>query len=142
MHFLITGFGAFLGHELNPAGEVAKALGGGDVSSFVLNVSYKEVKQELPLLIKKTNPDFIVSFGLAASRPTLSLERYGYNEMNCSHPDVAGAIKLGEPISFGAKSRLETPLDLSALQTRLAEQGIVSDLSEDPGRYICNEIYY
>jgi pyroglutamyl-peptidase len=142
MHILVTGFGPFLGHEINPAGELAKALKGEGITTEVFTVSYDVILQDVPAAIKKAKPDFILSFGLASSREYISLEQYGYNEMNCTHPDVAGATKLGEPILKGSPKQLATPLNLHALKEALAKQGITSEISTDSGRYICNETYF
>jgi pyroglutamyl-peptidase len=142
MHILVTGFGPFLGHSINPAGELAQALNDSDLISRVFTVSYASILKEVPLAIKETKPDAILSFGLAASRKNLSLEKYGYNEMNCTHPDVSGQTILGEAILPNAPKQLATPFPVESIQEELAKEGIVAELSNDPGRYICNETYF
>jgi pyroglutamyl-peptidase len=142
MHILVTGFGPFLGHTINPAGELAKALASAEVTSRVFTVSYATILSEVPAAIKESKPDFILSFGLASSRKNISLERYGYNEMNCTHPDVSGKTLLGDPIIKGAEKQLATSLNLDSLKEKLAASSIIAEISEDPGRYICNETYY
>jgi pyroglutamyl-peptidase len=142
MKILVTGFKPFLSHSTNPAETVARALENRDIKALILPVTYEGTKKQLLSAIKKEKPDFILSFGLAASRDHVSLEKQAFNELNSSHPDASGHLALGEKILPSGKEQLETSLDLKSFQSNLIKEGHIVDLSLDPGRYCCNECYY
>jgi pyroglutamyl-peptidase len=139
---LITGFGTFLGHEVNPAEQVALALKKEHYSIAILPVSYAGAKSAFVKIPNLRSYDFILSLGLAAGRKYISLEQEAFNEMNAIHLDNDGIRKMGEAIIPGKEASLKTTVDVSAIHAILAEAGIPSEISSDPGRYICNEVYY
>jgi pyroglutamyl-peptidase len=65
-----------------------------------------------------------------------------YNEMNAIHPDNDGVRKMGEAIIAEGKAFLKSSINIMKIHDALREAGIFSDISTDPGRYICNEVYY
>jgi pyroglutamyl-peptidase len=142
MKILITGFQPFLTHSTNPAETVAKALASKDHKVLILPVTYEGTKKELLKVMKKEKPNFILSLGLAASREHVSLEKNAFNEMNSSHPDAAGHLAYGEKILPAGKEILSTSIDLESLKLNLIKTGKKIDISNDPGRYCCNECYY
>lgn len=142
MKILVTGFGSFLGHGENPAEKTAFSIQDEDTSVLILPVAYLSCEEVLSKAIQKERPNLILSFGLAASRETISLEKKAYNEMNSFHPDGEGIVKTGEPIVKNGKGSLSTSFDLEELRKHLLQKGIQSALSNDPGRYVCNEAYY
>jgi len=142
MKILITGFGSFLAHEVNPAEKVALELKKEHYPTVILPVSYAQAKTDFLKIPALRSYDFILSLGLASGRKYISLEQMAYNEMNASHPDNDGVCKMGEAIIAGGKAFLKTSVDLVKIHDALREAGIFSDISTDPGRYICNEVYY
>ena len=141
-NILITGFGAFLKHDANPAQEVALSLKKEGYDSVILPVSYEGAIAAFKAIKNIKQYDAILSFGLASSRHFISLETKAYNEMNAIHLDNDGERKMGETILEGKAKELKTSIDIAPIQKALKEKAIPSDLSEDPGRYICNEVYY
>lgn len=139
---LITGFGAFLSHGVNPAEQVALSLKKEHYDIAILPVSYQKAKQAFFAIPNLRSYDLILSLGLASSRRLISLERTAYNEMNALHLDNDGVRKLGEVIVPGQPASLTTSLNVPALHEALEKAGIPSEISSDPGRYICNEVYY
>lgn len=134
---LVTGFKPFGKNEVNPSMVLLDELGvSAGITTLLLDVSYSKAKKTLIEKIEDMHPDFILSFGLAAKRKCICLERFAYNEMSASRPDEDGIMKQGDPIIEGASMRLETVVDLSKF--RLPEV----EVSENPGRFICNEVYY
>lgn len=139
---LITGFGAFLKHHDNPAEKVALSFKNEGYDVTILPVSYAGAKTAFNHIKNLKQYDFILSLGLASSRKYISLEKNAYNEMNALHLDNDGVRKMGEAILPGAPKQLSTTLELVPFQEALAKKGITVDLSLDPGRYICNEVYF
>jgi pyroglutamyl-peptidase len=142
MKFLITGFGPFLRHDSNPSEALAKALAGPERTIVILPTSYKRCNDLLTKTIAQERPDFIISVGLAASRYCPTLEKYAFNEMNSIHSDVDGVVLEGDPVRVGGPARLETSVNLEALSDAMNKKKHLVSLSEDPGRYCCNEAYY
>jgi pyroglutamyl-peptidase len=141
-NILITGFGAFLKHDVNPAQEVALSLKKEGYDSVILPVSYEGAIAAFKAIKNIKQYDAILSFGLASSRHFISLETKAYNEMNAIHLDNEGVRKMGDPIVKGAPKELSSPFNVPNLKEYLAKEGIETELSSDPGRYICNEVYY
>src|SRR5574344_2997413 len=139
---LITGCGAFLKHETNPAEIVANSLKKEGYDTVILPVSYEGAKKAFSEIQNLKSYDAILSFGLASSRHFISLETKAYNEMNAIHLDNDGVRKMGEAIIKGAPKELSSPFNVPNLKEHLAKEGIETELSSDPGRYICNEVYY
>lgn len=139
---LITGFGAFLKHETNPAEIVANSLKKEGYDTVILPVSYEGAKKAFSEIQNLKSYDAILSFGLASSRRFISLESKAYNEMNAIHLDNDGVRKMGEEIVKGEEKERTTPIDVVTLKKRLEKLGIITEASTDPGRYICNEVYY
>jgi pyroglutamyl-peptidase len=139
---LITGFGAFLSHEVNPAEQVALSLKKEHYDSVILPVSYQKAKAAFASIPNLRSYDLILSLGLASSREFISLESVAYNEMNAIHLDNDGVRKMGEPILPGKPTSIKTTFDVLALHDALEKAGIPSEISSDSGRYICNEVYY
>ena len=121
-NILITGFGAFLSHETNPAEKVAWALEKENHETVILPVSYARAKETLTKTLAHRNFDVILSLGLAAGRDHLSLETQAYNEMNSAHFDNDRVRKLGETIVPDGKAVLKTPFAVSALQKALEKK--------------------
>ena len=142
MKILITGFGSFLGHEVNPAEKVALALKKEHYATAILPVSYAQAKTDFLKIRDLHSSDFILSLGLASSRKCISLEQMAYNEMNAIPLDNDGVRKMGEAIITGGKTFLKTSVDVVKIHDALLQAGISSNISTDPGRYICNEVYY
>lgn len=143
MKILVTGFKRYAKHIDNPSELLLPEIKDKDVVTCLLDVSYDNAKTEFLAAIKKEKPDFILSLGLSPYRQYPTLEEYAYNEMNSIQPDEDGHL-LNEPtliVKDGAKS-LKTALDLSSLQQSLAIQSIPVSVSIDPGRFVCNLVYY
>lgn len=112
------------------------------VSTIVLPVSYARSRSALREAIITCNPGLIVSLGLADKRKETTLERYAYNQMAAAKADEDGSLKHGETILKKAPYRLETPFPTDRLRSSLAEKGHRCRVSLDPGRFICNLVYF
>jgi pyroglutamyl-peptidase len=139
---LITGFTPFRNHPVNPSKLLAEVLAKEGFDTLILPVSYASAEAALLNRIALTKYDFILSFGLAASRGRISLEEKAFNEKNSPVQNNDGKIVLSQKIRPNGAKELTNPLPLGEWQRRLQEKEVASDLSSDPGRYVCNEIYY
>ena len=133
---LVTGFKPFLGNQVNPTESLSSSLGG-----EVLEVSYEAVDaflRERDL----SSFDLVLCLGLHAKSECPRLERFAYNEIGRTHPDVRGFIPPASEIEEGGEGKRMTDIDVDALSLRLREKGYGCQPGEDPGRYLCNYIYY
>ncbi len=141
MKILFTGFLPFSSFPENPSETLAKELGEAfDCPSLILPVSFEKAPKELSQKIEEEKPDFILSLGLSGRAKSLHLERYAYNQMKASIPDNDGKSMQGCPIYEDSPASFSTHLKLEKLIVRL--DGFPFTCSNDPGRYICNLVYF
>lgn len=82
-------------------------------------------------------PEFLIMFGQDVNATGIKIEQYAYNEVNSEKPDIFGITKSGD-ISSKSPHRLMSNLHLEKL-VNLIETAY---LSNDPGRYVCNYLYF
>ena len=136
MKLLLTGFKPFLDNKANPTESLAMSLGG-----IVLDVSYKAVDAFFENA-DLTNVGFLLCLGLNASSSRPHLERFAYNQKSQKHPDADGIIPSNPTIDEKAPGQRETALDIDGLFAELRAKDYDCAISEDPGRYLCNYIYF
>jgi pyroglutamyl-peptidase len=147
----VTGFGKFGGVDVNPTTELisklrlsgtTQDLGVIPIDPLVVDVgNCNRCLSELPLCCDR---DVIVHLGVNARAEKVNIERCAYNNMTFRIPDESGyqpdSICIEESISLD--SPLETDIDVDAVVNKLRGEGFPVDVSLDPGRFICNYIYY
>lgn len=136
----VTGFLPFGDNEQNPARDAAIHAVSLGVQGEVLPVVYETVDAFFDDAGEEKRRYLL--FGLAAKRKMVRLERFAYNETKDVLLDMEGK-KPPHPFVLGNGEKiLETSLDIASLQQTLLGHGVPCDLSEDPGRYLCNYAYY
>lgn len=91
--------------------------------------------------IDETCPEFVICLG-EAKRDAICLEHAGYNELHFSIPDNAGNMRQDQPIVPGAPLVYLTTLPLETMLVAMQATGAPVRVSDDPGRYLCNEVLY
>jgi len=138
MKTLIIGFKKYADHESNPSEDVIKSLKRKDVVGCVLDVSYAKVR-ELPAIIAKEKPDYIITMNLSPFRHEPAIEQYAYNVIQSPQPDEDGiVINSGVAIEEDAPHSLNSVLDIYSIQQFLSSRGASLAMSVDPGAWICN----
>ena len=133
MNLILTGFGPFPNHADNPSGQIASSLGG-----FTLKVAYDEVDAFLD-----AHPaDFYLCLGLNAKAKEPQIEIRAFNERSLDVPDVTGAKPKTAVLIPEEPESLTTSLEASMLYMSLICEGLPCGLSSDPGRYLCNYVYF
>ena len=136
---VVTGFGAFGSNSSNPTEKVVGVLEKReDIEAYVLPVVYDRCYSA----VRNADASVFLHLGLAASRAEITVERYAYNEKKASVPDNDGVVYSGDEIIPGSPSVLETPFDTERIAAVLNSSGIKASVSTDPGRYVCNCVYY
>ncbi len=147
---LVSGFGPFETHEINPSGEVARALAasppvGVRVCSALLPVSFArapEVWDELLAGLHGRGDRPVLYLGLGvAKRAGYRLERFAKPELKLvPRVDVDGraAREFTRP-----GPRLESGVDMLRLLAALRRRGVGdARISRTAGGYVCERIYH
>lgn len=146
---LLTGFEPFGGDHFNPSGTLARQLhgtcltNGALIQGLVLPVSGPAAWRKLSRAIRRLRPHWIIATGVS-SRPEISLESTAWNQADYPIPDNAGHQPRALPILSKAPARLDSAL-LSPHHlppTALPPGPLPIRHSTDPGRYVCNHLYY
>jgi pyroglutamyl-peptidase len=95
--------------------------------------------------IERCQPDVVVSFGQGTDE--IHLEETAYNLQDTSDapggvPDNRGFIALARPIAAQGEAQLASRLPLDAVAAALSAYGEPASLSDDPGRYVCNNVFF
>lgn len=142
MNILITGFDSFLDNKINPSKEVLRSISFEHTRILILPVSYCRAQKQLLQSIKQCNPDLILSFGLASTRKNITIETEAFNLMDAKCVDEDKILKTNEKIIENNTLSLKTLFPVQKLLDFLKNEGFAANLSSNPGRYVCNEIYF
>ncbi len=121
------------------------SLSGVSVMPLVLPVEFDSAANLLARAIASCNPDVIVGFG--QGRSIVDLERIAYNRKDSATfsggiPDNRGVVEEGSRILEGGEDELWTGLPVEVIRQRLDADGVSVAFSDDPGRYVCNNLFY
>jgi pyrrolidone-carboxylate peptidase len=144
---LWTGFEPFGDLEFNPSMTAARAAAEASGGRFdILSVTYRAVRQ---WHADPTAPrDWIwIHLGVGRSRDAVCVEQTAYNHVAEDQPDESGRTPHPRLVDVdGAPDALSTAFDPRALVDayRRENDGAVDDarLSDDPGRFVCNAMYF
>ncbi|TMW60837.1 hypothetical protein Poli38472_000879 [Pythium oligandrum] len=144
----LTGFGKFGDIVHNPTTFIVEevAQDANVTEALVLEVSADGSLDMLaPLRLKaeeRGRPCIFLHLGVAASAKQFRLERVGYNLADFRIPDERGWVAKEQIIDQDEKDALETALPLDDMLKTLQENTELVGISTDPGRYICNYVYF
>lgn len=160
--FHVTGFGKFLGVDDNPSGALVRKLVAAvshlecnfklaavplvaDVSTAGASDVLFQLRHEHERNESAAPAQHIwLHFGVAAGAPCYYLEQCAINDMSFRVPDEAGYQPRAVPIDptqpFGAVTY--TFLVVKEFVLSLRKKGYPVQASRDPGRFLCNWIYY
>lgn len=94
---------------------------------------------------ERCDPAVVVGFGQGRYR--VDLETTAYNTKDTSDvpggvPDNRGLVLDGEAIRADGEAELPSRLPIDAIYDELQMAGVNVGRSDDPGRYICNNLFY
>ena len=141
---LLSGFGPFVGYEVNPSIEAIRSLdgvvaGGMDIHVVELPVVWDESWDILLAGIEEVEPDVILATGVAGT----DAMRYELDAVNTEWgSDVEGNYAAGEEVVEGGPSSLETLLPVEEMAAAVDAAGLATTLSTDAGTYLCNHVFY
>lgn len=149
---LVTGFVPFPAGSRNVNSSAlavesydAAAVPEAGVMRLVLPVEFESAAGIVRDVVERCRPDVVVGFG--QGRWAVDLETTAYNRRDTSEvaggvPDNRGVIFDGAPIVPEAPAELATRLPVDVIETALVARGVDAGPSEDPGRYVCNDLFY
>ena len=146
---IITGFGKFSGVHENPTEKIVMSLKNegylAATNLTVIEVSSKAVEEYQELMKKSFSyPKLIIHLGVHPSLNSFALESCAYNNKTFRTPDQEGYQPGNECISFDQDfdDKTSTHLPLNEIADALSTQGFPVTISDDPGRFLCNYVYY
>lgn len=160
MRVLITGFEPFGGATSNPSGDIVRRLlvahrrrrlaAGLALHGLVLpvvgGVGDGSARRALRAAIDAVAPHAVVCFGEAASRASICIERVAINERTYRIADNSGMRVSSAAVTRGAPRTLRStaahPGMLRAMRAAVRAYGASVRMSDDAGRFLCNEVLY
>lgn len=147
---LVTGFGPFPGVPDNPTARLARRLDGrayaeSTVHALVLDVSYDRAAQQVRTAVAARGlPWRVVHFGVASGAHCVRVEMQAVNRKAASIADVDGQLCDAATIDprYPLDAALTTSVDAHRLAAALNGQGVLAEVSDDAGRYVCNATYF
>ena len=157
---LVTGFEPFGNSASNPSETIVRRLvalharrplvPGLSLHAAVLpvvgGIARGSARHALRHAIVRCRPKAIVCFGEAASRSSICVESVACNERTYRIADNSGARVVSAPVTRGAPASLRsTAIDagmLRAMRDAVRSFGASVRMSDDAGRFLCNEILF
>ena len=144
VRILVTAFGPFAGRSENASSLALRGLKQcfPKILTRVLPVDSVIAPARLKQAIRQIRPTALIMLGEAAGSKKIRLETTAWNELDFSIPDIAGRQPLSQPIIRGASDCLSSTLPLDQIHARLTDERHEVCFSDDPGRYLCNQVYF
>lgn len=144
MRILVTAFGPFDGRPENASSLALRGLKREFpwINTRVLPVDSVLGPARMVRALRQLRPDAVVMLGEAAGSKTLRLERIAGNELDFSIPDAGGRQPRALPIHPDAPPFLFSTLPCESIHTTLKGAGHAVALSDDAGRYLCNQVMF
>lgn len=152
MSTLITGFGPFDGGS-NASEALVRALAertprletltGGHVTTRILPVDTEQAATLLDDALAEAKPSRVLLIGQAAGRNRLSFERIATNQRTFRTPDCAGVMLSNAKVCEGGPERHHANWPaLEEMIASLNRAGIPTEISNDCGTHLCNQLLY
>lgn len=142
MKILLTGFKPFGKNSSNPTLKLIEELKKRrkeNIDTLNLEVVYGLDGEKAVERIRDTQPNLVLSFGLAGGREAVCLETRAVNSRDSHMRDNQGQIFTNEKISDGPLF-YETNLNVEHLQKSINLRNFM--ISTSAGTYVCNDVYY
>lgn len=144
MSILVTAFGPFDGRSENASSLVLSELKTKlpEIRSRVLPVDSVIAPARLRQALRLIRPEILILLGEAAGSKTIRLETTAFNELDFRIPDISGRQPTTRPIRRDAPPIRRSTLRLKQINKLLSANDHEVTLSNNPGRYLCNQVLY
>jgi pyroglutamyl-peptidase len=146
VRILVTGFGPFPGVPENASMPIVAALAKSAMPGVVLKteiipVLWNYARRVAREAIQKTKPHAVLHFGVSKQLTGFEIETRAFN-VSGPKEDCAGAVRPGMPLDISGERILEATLPPAMLLRALRREGLPAEISQNPGRYLCNALFY
>uniref|UniRef100_H2ZE90 Pyroglutamyl-peptidase I n=1 Tax=Ciona savignyi TaxID=51511 RepID=H2ZE90_CIOSA len=147
---LVTGFEPFGSYEVNSSWSAVKEMSITGLHNENINLIIKEIPVEydvidkkIPQLWKKHNPLLVVHVGVSGMARTITLEQYAHND-GYRRNDNQGKCPKHHCCKESGTNVLKSTIDMKEIvqSEHLDTCPMNVVVSNDPGRYLCDYIYY
>ena len=144
MKLLVSAFGPFGGRTQNASSLALAELKRRRpwLNTRVLPVDAVLAPMRVNQALRQVQPDAVILLGEAGGSQTIRLETTAWNEMDFRIPDLAGRQPQGQRMVAHAPDALRSTLPFDRIHERLSQAGHPVSYSDDPGRYLCNQILF
>lgn len=151
---LLTGFGSFSGLSFNPSADLIKDLRAEILDlpklkakfslrkTAILKTEYSSSLKYFRRLLRESQADVVVCFGLALGERGFRLEQFAHNRCSLKTPDACGKVPHSPTIEAMGPKRIATTLPLPKLLLALKKNKLAARISKDAGSHLCNFIFY
>lgn len=139
---LVTGFGPFDEHTMNPTQSIAERLdgeviAGARVTGLTLPVVFGEDTKLVFPAIAELDPSVVLSFGLQAGAAAMHIEMFAVNHRRIDDDHTLGPIVDGGPAAYFAT------IDVDRVGKSMGKRAGVPVIRHGyAGSYLCNHIFY
>jgi pyroglutamyl-peptidase len=144
MSILVTAFGPFDGRSENASSLALRGLKAAlpQIRTRVLPVDCVAAPARLRQALHTIRPEILILLGEAAGTLTIRLETTAFNELDFRIPDISGRQPTARPIRRDAPPIHRSTLPLRKIHRLLSANEHEVILSNNPGRYLCNQVLY
>lgn len=144
MTILVTAFGPFDGRPENASSLTLRALRKSfpNIRTRILPVDAVIAPARLKQALRSIQPDALIMLGEAAGSKKIRLETTAWNELDFKIPDIAGRQIRSRIIRHHSPATLPSTLPLEKIYQLLDSVGHEISYSDDPGRYLCNQLFF
>ena len=145
----MTGFGPFPGVPFNASERLVRELAearvrlppGSSLLTEVLPTDWRQASARFGRFLNDARPDLLVHFGVSSRARGFVLETRAFNQTS-RRADCYGACAPERWLRRSGPAMLKACLPCARLVQRLRSEGIAATLSADPGRYLCNAVFF
>lgn len=143
----MTGFGPFPGIPRNASELLVRGLtreanvNGTEVAAAVIPVVWDEARAAAQRAIAGFEPHAVLHFGVSKRASAFEIETRAFN-MSGPKKDHAGVVRPPVALVHAGQPTLSATLPPLDLIRSLRTSGHPAVLSRDPGRYLCNALFY
>lgn len=148
---VVTGFGPFGNHVVNASMETVKLLATLEIEKELniklvtqeLPVKYDYVKDTIPKIWELYNPKLMVHVGVSGKARELNFEQQAFNN-GYVLADISGCTPDDNVCSPGCEDVIKSCLDMNKVCQTINNSlcKVASNVSYDPGRYLCDFTFY
>ena len=144
MEILVTAFGPFDGRPENASSLALRVLKTAhpQIRTRILPVDSVTAPARLRQALRIIRPEILILLGEAAGSKTIRLETTAFNELDFRIPDISGRQPTARPIRRDAPPIRRSTLPLEKINSLLSANDHDVILSNNPGRYLCNQVLY